>query len=84
MRSFRFLSSKAEHQKVLVRLVYATLDAFHFFESRTEENVSDNATDEAEDDHTQTLPSEIKVLPRKWVLPEFTKVLVSNIDIVNA
>lgn len=84
MRSFRLLSSKVEHQKALVRLVCATLDAFHFFESETEENISENAANEADGNCTRTLPGKIEGLLRKRVLPEFTKVMVSNMDIVNA
>jgi U3 small nucleolar RNA-associated protein 20 len=84
MRSFRFLSTKVEHQKVLVRLVCATLDAFHFFESTTEESVNEDAEIEANNELTRKLPAGIEGLLRKRVLPEFTKVMVSKMDIVNA
>ncbi|KAG0630923.1 hypothetical protein M758_1G214100 [Ceratodon purpureus] len=84
MRSFRFLSSKLEHQKVLIRLVCATLDAFHFFESTSEESFSEDAEIETNNALTRKLPAGIEGLLRKRVLPEFTKVMVSNMDIVNA
>lgn len=84
MRSFRFISSKVEHQKVLVRLVCATLDAFHFFESTTDESISEDAGDKTNNEITRKLPAEIEGLLRKRVLPEFTKVMVSKMDIVNA
>jgi U3 small nucleolar RNA-associated protein 20 len=84
MRSFRFLSTKVEHQKVLVRLVCATLDAFHFSESTTEESVNEDAEIEANNELARKLPAGIEGLLRKRVLPEFTKVMVSKMDIVNA
>lgn len=84
MRSFRFLTSKAEHQKVLVRLVCSTLDAFHFFESRAEDSMCEDTRDDANNGTTQALPVEIENLLRKRVLPEFNKVMVSKMDIVNS
>lgn len=92
MRLFRLLSSKPDHQKVLVRLVCATLDAFHFFETNTKQtNMEDTMEIEEGDseftedkDSCQTLPAGIQELLQKRVLPEFTKLIISKMDIVNA
>ena len=98
MRSFRFLSKKVEHQKALIRLVCATLDAFHFFKAPTSVGVeggesSNVAMDTGEDDgtnltsvddSTRAMPADIETLLQKRVLPEFTKLMVSKMDIVNA
>ena len=87
MRSFRFLNSKVEHQKALVRLVCSTLDVFHFFESTIEDRGSEDAEDaenEVNNELTRKLPAEIEALLLKRVLPEFTKMMVSKMDIVNA
>jgi U3 small nucleolar RNA-associated protein 20 len=99
MRSFRFLSTKVEHQKALIRLVCATLDAFHFFKAPTSVGVEeggkssnvamdtgeDDATNPTSvDDSTRAVAPDIETLLQKRVLPEFTKLMVSKMDIVNA
>ncbi|KAH9571646.1 hypothetical protein CY35_02G105300 [Sphagnum magellanicum] len=95
MRSFRFLASKPDHQKVLVRLACAILDAFHFFETSSGQSHGDAMNREMEEEGTKgvltqhgvsdpKLPDDIQGLLRKRVLPEVNKLMVSNMDIVNA
>lgn len=95
MRSFRFLASKPDHQKVLVRLACAILDAFHFFETSSGQSHGDAMNGEMEEEGTKgvltqhgvsdpKLPDDIQGLLRKRVLPEVNKLMVSNMDIVNA
>ncbi|XP_028111791.1 small subunit processome component 20 homolog [Camellia sinensis] len=95
MRCFRELTLKSDKQKVLMRLVCAVLDHFHFMETHFCQESNDSVVDVSKAGttaltssvlHTYTSSAEVSEIQsclHKTVLPKIQKLLTSDSDNVN-
>lgn len=95
MRCFREMTLKSDKQKVLMRLVCAVLDHFHFMETHSCQESNDSVVDVSKAGttaltssvlHTYTSSAEVSEIQsclHKTVLPKIQKLLMSDSDNVN-
>ncbi|THG05804.1 hypothetical protein TEA_026415 [Camellia sinensis var. sinensis] len=95
MRCFREMTLKSDKQKVLMRLVCAVLDHFHFMETHSCQESNDSVVDVSKAGttaltssvlHTYTSSAEVSEIQsclHKTVLPKIQKLLTSDSDNVN-
>ncbi|KAL7177187.1 hypothetical protein ACSBR2_030511 [Camellia fascicularis] len=95
MRCFREMTLKSDKQKVLMRLVCAVLDHFHFMETHSCQESNDSVVDVSKSGttaltssvlHTYTSSAEVSEIQsclHKTVLPKIQKLLMSDSDNVN-
>ncbi|XP_073005480.1 uncharacterized protein [Typha latifolia] len=87
MRSFRELTIKPDKRKILLRLICAILDVFHFFDMHSSNAVKAVGDDACVSDDvslcnssSQIVPSEKQQYLQKVVLPQVQKLVASESD----